>query len=339
MNEDSDAPLTDTALGPAADATTNLPDAIRNVETPLAWEQADDDNDDDDVPPTGEEALERLPDPYELDEPQSWGWAWGYAAVFLSVALVVALVVAAVGWAVTRREDHQTTPAAPPESSFTIPSGAESSPSTSSVSSRPSPSVAQAAPATTTVTAQAAPSQTPNPDAADNTYISIIEAAGIHLYDRGKAISVGRTDICGVLTTGKDLAGQSEQELADSAASAYVSVQSEFPALTEAQAKTVERAAVAAYCPQFTDLIAVNGPAADQHYLQELAHFNIPVTDPARAIAAGHWVCDQLTSGTTQADVVGEMMGQNVIRETAIATVVAATGNYCPQFRKPLPTR
>ncbi|SPM43604.1 Mycobacterium numidiamassiliense ORFan, partial [Mycobacterium numidiamassiliense] len=116
-------------------------------------------------------------------------------------------------------------------------------------------------------------------------------------------------------------------------------VQSDFPALTEAQAKTVERAAVAAYCPQFTDLIAVNGPAADRQYLQELARFNIPVTDPARAIAAAHWVCDQLTSGTTQADVVREMLVQGFIRDTATGTVVAATGNYCPQFRGPLPTR
>ncbi|SPM43605.1 Mycobacterium numidiamassiliense ORFan [Mycobacterium numidiamassiliense] len=178
----------DTAVGSAA-GTEILPDAIRHVESPLAWEQSDDDDDIEENPRTGEEAHEPLADEDELGDAaaQSFCWTWGYAAMFLSIALVAAVVVAAVGWAVTRGS-HQT-PAAAPKSSSTIPSGAESSPSTSSLSSRPLPTVAQAAPATTTVTTQAPTSQTPNPDAADNTYISIIEAAGIHLYDRGKAIS------------------------------------------------------------------------------------------------------------------------------------------------------
>lgn len=93
MSTEQPDPLTDTAIGAAAaDETEFLDGVIRNLPTPLAWEQCSEPDDDvEDYPPTGLFA--------PRSEPQSWGGTWGVAAVLLACAAVVAFVIWVVGMA------------------------------------------------------------------------------------------------------------------------------------------------------------------------------------------------------------------------------------------------
>jgi hypothetical protein len=89
-----------------------------------------------------------------------------------------------------------------------------------------------------------------------------------------------------------------------------------------------------------TSLAALVGMAAparadgnDDAFLVSLNAAGITYPDPARAIAAGKWVCQAVGQGTQMADVVKTVQaqnsglhGDNAARFTAIAANV-----YCPQ--------
>jgi hypothetical protein len=71
----------------------------------------------------------------------------------------------------------------------------------------------------------------------------------------------------------------------------------------------------------------------DDAFLASLQAAGITYPDPARAIAAGKWVCQAVGQGTQLVDVVKEVQarnsglhGDNAARFTAIAANV-----YCPQ--------
>ncbi|MEC4763784.1 DUF732 domain-containing protein [Mycobacterium sherrisii] len=229
MNEGNATPPAHTAVGAAEAGTDFVPEAIRHVpDDPAAWSQVED------YPPTGQEALERLPDSGEIRQlatPLTFGWFTTVSAAVL--VLVVACTLAA--WTVfahraTHVEHSQASPsspaASPPPPPITItvtptPSAAE----TSSLPAAPAPSVEQ---------------QTPDTSVADAFYIHTLDLNGIQLGDWVKAIKVGHYQ-CDFLKLGGEKSSN------------WVGVQTEYPALSEAQAKTVERVAILAYCPEYLD--------------------------------------------------------------------------------------
>ena len=84
-------------------------------------------------------------------------------------------------------------------------------------------------------------------------------------------------------------------------------------------------------------MVGVAGPAradsTDDAFLASLHAAGITYPDPARAIAAGKWVCQTVGNGTQMVDVVKKIQaqnsglhGDNAARFTAIAANV-----YCPQ--------
>lgn len=72
----------------------------------------------------------------------------------------------------------------------------------------------------------------------------MIEAADIHLHNKAKQ---RRSQSVRLPDVGSDPAG--------AAPTAYIIEQNEYPTLSDAQAKTVERAAVYAYCPRFASIL------------------------------------------------------------------------------------
>lgn len=71
----------------------------------------------------------------------------------------------------------------------------------------------------------------------------------------------------------------------------------------------------------------------DDAFLVTLQRAGITYPDPARAVEAGRWVCQQVTNGTQMVDVVMEvqkfnpgLQGDNAARFAAIAA-----NAYCPK--------
>ncbi|KAA1248556.1 DUF732 domain-containing protein [Mycobacterium simiae] len=84
-------------------------------------------------------------------------------------------------------------------------------------------------------------------------------------------------------------------------------------------------------------MIAMAAPTyadtSDDAFLVTLQRAGITYPDPARAVAAGRWVCEQVASGMQMVDVVNEVQRSNVgLRGDNAARFTAIAANaYCPK--------
>lgn len=131
----------ETAAGTTAGAggaeTEFIPDAVRNMDTPAAWSDADDDVVD--YPPTGAEALERLPNTQEVQHllrPLTFSW---FTAISAAILVVVAAATVVVWTYLAHRTDPKPHPPPLPSSVAASPEATQAVPSNQSPVVAPSP--------------------------------------------------------------------------------------------------------------------------------------------------------------------------------------------------------
>lgn len=78
--------------------------------------------------------------------------------------------------------------------------------------------------------------------------------------------------------------------------------------------------------------------STDEQYLRDLVTLHLVITDRARVIETGHYVCDQMDNGYSMVQVAEGITGKGVppmTPDVADAIVVAAVWNYCPEYKPP----
>lgn len=79
---------------------------------------------------------------------------------------------------------------------------------------------------------------------------------------------------------------------------------------------------------------APTSAASDTVFFQQLGLRGIVITDPAGAITSAHKVCEALSQGHTDADLISEALRQNAPITVASGEdfIGAASAAYCPQY-------
>jgi hypothetical protein len=74
--------------------------------------------------------------------------------------------------------------------------------------------------------------------------------------------------------------------------------------------------------------------AVDDTFVASLADAGIPQIDPAREIAAGQAVCQNLSEGPPPDEIVSAFVAKNVFATRAqdVAMIRASITAYCPQY-------
>lgn len=74
--------------------------------------------------------------------------------------------------------------------------------------------------------------------------------------------------------------------------------------------------------------------AVDDTFVASLADAGIPQIDPAREIAAGHAVCQNISEGPAPDEIVSAFVAKNVFATRAqdVAMIRASITAYCPQY-------
>ncbi|CAM4340582.1 hypothetical protein MB901379_01871 [Mycobacterium basiliense] len=78
--------------------------------------------------------------------------------------------------------------------------------------------------------------------------------------------------------------------------------------------------------------VPAHADGIDDEFLVALGKVGITYPDPARAIAAGRWVCQQVSNGTQTIDVVKQVQSFNAgLQGDSAAKFTAIAANaYCP---------